>query len=318
MPLSSKAGNKSVHSLIDGQIMLDALGRHRQKLGLIFGLWWGSLVAALWIGNAKRQSAIDWLDVLGEGGSAAALAVWMLLILASRPAGRITNWLTLGLGFMFLAFWLDALDEFLRLPATTLWPAWFESVAMPVGIALLTYGLYHWHREQLAINRQLRGRELLFREHRLWDPLTQLGQAEYLKQQLTLLAHQTPLAIVMFDLVDFASFNRRYGHRQGDRLLRQLSELVLLNSRDGDLLCRYAGDRFVLLLPNTHNFDGKRLAQELRRAVACFAFKTDDGSSCFQTLRIGVVMARPGQTPLQQLNSANDALMRDSVKTRAA
>jgi diguanylate cyclase (GGDEF)-like protein len=298
--------------------MLDTLSYHRHKLALIFVLLWGALMANLWLGEAKSWHAIDWLDVIGEGGSAIALGLWMLLILGSRPRGRVTDWLTLGLGFMCLAMWQDTLDEFLRLPAGQWWEQGLESVAMPLGIALLTYGLFHWHREQLAINRQLRGREQVFREHRWLDPLTHIGRAEYLKQQIRTLSEQPPLMLLMVDINEFSLFNRRFGHRCGDRLLREVTEVLLLNLRQRDLLCRYAGDRFAILLPHTEQLEARRLAQELRQAVAHFAFKTDDGVSQFQSLRIGLVMCDGERTAEQLLDAANRALQLDQQRPKAA
>ena len=59
---------------------------------------------------------------------------------------------------------------------------------MPVGMILLTLGIYHWHREQLAINGQMEKRERLFREHRLFDiPMTALWAwaAVFLAEDLT-------------------------------------------------------------------------------------------------------------------------------------
>lgn len=196
--------------------MWHRLALHRNKLILIAVLWLASLVATLWLGELKAIAMVDWLDVVGEGGSALALALWLVLILASRPAGRVTDWLTLGLGFMFLAMWQDALDEFVQLAIVQWWDQWLENFSMPLGIGLLTYGLFHWHNEQLAINEQLKKRERLFREHRMLDRLTQIGKIDYLKKQLESLVNQSselPLALLMIDVDDFALINRHFGHR---------------------------------------------------------------------------------------------------------
>ncbi len=297
-------------------MMFTTLELHRQKLVLIFGLAIAGLVANWLMGEPKNLSDIDWLDVIGEGGTAIALAVWVVLILGSRPAGRVTDLLTLGLGFLFLAMWQDSLDEFIRIPAEQVWDQWLESAAMPFGIGLLTYGLVHWHREQLAINRQLQKRERVFREHRLIDPLTQVGQAGYLQQQLVelLQGHETPshndqpVALIMADVDRFGDFNRRYGHREGDRLLVELLELLMLNLREDDLICRYAADRFAIVLPNTDQQKARQLAQELQRAVSAFAYKhKHSGESLYQCLSTGAASAT-GASAEQLIQAANQAL----------
>ena len=284
---------------------------HLRKLVLIFGLAVAGLVGALWAGTAKSALEIDWLDVVGEGGTALALAVWMLLILGSRPAGRVTDLLTLGLGFMFLAMWQDNLDEFIRIPAEQFWDQWLESAAMPVGLLLLTYGLVHWHREQLTINAQLRKRERLFREHRFIDNLTQLGRANYLRQQIEALGStSTPgsLQLVMLDLDNFAGFNRQFGLREGDCLLYEIAELLLLNLRQQDLLCRYAADRFAILMPATDAVHGHRLAGELAAAIEHFAYKhKQTGATLYQHIRTGMVSWQ-GQGADQLIAEANRVL----------
>lgn len=149
---------------------------------------------------------------------------------------------------------------------------------MPLGLILLTLGIYHWHREQLAISAQMEKRERLFREHLLFDKLTPLNTADYLRRQLQqslveARTEQQPLSLVILDLDDFSQINRLHGHAEGDRVLQALTQLLLLNLRHRDLLCRLAGDRFVVLLPNTGAREAQLLAEELRLAVAHLAYK---------------------------------------------
>ncbi|MFP3701806.1 diguanylate cyclase, partial [Burkholderia sp. SIMBA_013] len=73
---------------------------------------------------------------------------------------------------------------------------------------------------------------------------------------------------------NFAAINQAYGHAEGDAVLQALSHLLLLNLRRQDLLCRLAGDRFVVLLPNTGERQAKELALELQQAVRGLAHKT--------------------------------------------
>lgn len=151
---------------------LNVLKHHRYKLGLLL------LAAnmAVWLnlafGTPKAFSEWHWLDIVGEGGTALFMLFWLGLVLKSRPTGRVTNYLASGLCFMFFSWWLDVLDEFIRLPKHIGWDHWLESGPMPIGMILLTIGLFHWHREQQAINQHMEKRERVFREHRLFDKLT--------------------------------------------------------------------------------------------------------------------------------------------------
>ena len=253
-------------------------GLHRLKLAALLLAANAALLLHLGAGDLKPMGDWVWLDILGEGGSALLCLVWLGLVLKSRPAGRVTNFLAIGLGLVFLSWWVDALDEFILLPDAISWDHWLESAPMPLGLLLLTLGIYHWHREQLAISAQMEKRERLFREHLLFDKLTPLNTADYLRRQLQqslaeARAAQQPLSLVILDLDDFSQINRLHGHAEGDRVLQALTQLLLLNLRHRDLLCRLAGDRFVVLLPNTGAREAQLLAEELRLAVAHLAYK---------------------------------------------
>ena len=291
--------------------MSSLLHLHRLKLAALLLAANLALLLHLAAGDLKPMAEWVWLDILGEGGSALLALAWLVLILKSRPAGRVSSLLALGLGCVFFSWWVDALDEFIRLPDSITWDSWLESAPMPIGLLLMTVGLYHWHHEQLAISAQLEKRERLFREHRLFDKLTPLGAAEYLRRQLQLnLQHAEqaqPLSLVAVDLDNFSALNQRFGHAEGDAVLQAISQQLLLNLRCQDLLCRLAGDRFVVLLPNTGETLARQLAGELQLAVAHLAHKTrQHGERLHLSATVAVVMAvdEDPQTLLQRLNLA--------------
>ena len=294
---------------------LNILKHHRWKLGLLVLAANIGLLLNLAFGTPKAVSAWQWLDIAGEGGTALFLLFWLGLVLKSRPAGRVTDYLAIGLSCMFFSWWIDVLDEFIRLPKHIGWDHWLESGPMPVGMILLTIGLYHWHREQQAINQQMEKRERVFREHRLFDKLTPLGGADYLKRQISdclsqSLEQQQPLSLLALDIDDFTSINQQYGHPEGDAVLQALSQLLLLNLRRHDLLCRLAGDRFVVLLPNTGQSQASLLALELQQAVQSLAHKTrQHGERVYLSASTGVVMAID-EAPDQLLKRLNLALAR--------
>ena len=294
---------------------LNVLTHHRWKLALlVLGANIG-LLLNLAFGSVKPISEWQWLDILGEGGTALFMLFWLGLVLKSRPAGRVTHYLASGLCFMFFSWWIDVLDEFIRLPKHIGWDHWLESAPMPVGMILLTIGLFHWHREQLAISQQMEKRERVFREHRLFDKLTPLGGADYLKRQVSdclshSLEHQQPLSLLALDLDHFASINQQYGHPEGDAVLQAISQLLLLNLRRHDLLCRLAGDRVVMVLPNTGERQARLLAQEMEQAVQSLAHKTRlQGERVYLCASTAVVMA-VDETPDALLKRLNLALAR--------
>ena len=294
---------------------LNILKHHRWKLGLLVLAANIGVLLNLAFGTPQAFHEWQWLDIIGEGGTALFVLLWLVLVLKSRPTGRVTNYLSIGLCCIFFSWWMDVLDEFIRLPKHLGWNHWLESGPMPVGMILLTLGLYHWHREQQAINQQMEKRERVFREHRLFDNLTPLGGADYLKRQVSdcmaqSLEQQQPLSLLALDIDDFASLNQHYGHAEGDAVLQALSQLLLLNLRRHDLLCRLAGDRFVVLLPNTGESQARLLALELQQAVQSLAHKTrQHGERVYLSASTAVVMAF-NEAPDELLKRLNLALAR--------
>lgn len=285
---------------------------HRFNLGLLLVLANAALLLFLAAGDLKPVDELAWTDIIGEGGTAALALAWIVLVLRSRPSGRVTHLLVAGLGCLFFSWWVDTLDEFIQLPDTILWDHWLESIPMPIGMLLLTLGIYHWHREQLIISAQMAKREKLFRDYRLFDKVTPLGGADYLRQQLDIALQQArqqqqPLSLLMLDLTDFSAINRRYGFAEGDQVLQAVTQLLLLNLRRHDLLFRLAGDRFVALLPGTGERQAHALGQDLKAAVDHFAYHTQQqGERLPLCATCAVVMATQdnSESLLQRLNLA--------------
>lgn len=255
------------------------------------------LLVYLAAGTIKAWAEINWMDVAGEGGTCLILCGWLVMLLRGRPAGRVTRLLSLGLCFIAFSMWMDTLDEFIRLPDDAVWDNWLETAPMPLGMLLLTLGMYHLQQEQHAITAQMRKREQLFREHRLFDKLTPLSGARYLRQHLQqaiaqAASEQQALSLIVVDLDDFNQINQRYGQEEGDLVLQVVAQLLLLNLRQQDILCRLAGDRFVAALPNTGERQAQAMAEALRQSIAHLAHHTGrHGERLHLTATVASVMA---------------------------
>lgn len=193
----------------------------------------------------------DWMDIASEGGTALLAALWCLIVLSSRPDGLVTRLLAGGLACIMLGSWADCLDEIIALEHGALWDNALESL-LPLGMLVLTVGLYYWRREQATLSDHMRKRERLFRSHHPFDRITQLADAAYLRAQLRIESRRDPGAsctLALFDIDGFHRVNREHGQAEGDRLLQAVAHMLLLNLRNEDLLCRYAGGRFAVLMP---------------------------------------------------------------------
>ncbi len=113
------------------------------------------------------------------------------------------------------------------------------------------------------------------------DALTGLYNLRYFKERLTEEFERTkryaqPLSCVMIDLDGFKQINDTYGHLEGDKLLKDVSRIIKKSIRSSDLLARYGGDEFVLLLPQTPSDKACLLAERIQKAI------TNNLSSSYQ------------------------------------
>ncbi|MBN1901005.1 diguanylate cyclase [Candidatus Sumerlaeota bacterium] len=76
-----------------------------------------------------------------------------------------------------------------------------------------------------------------------------------------------PLSLLMIDICDFKDFNDKYGHVVGDEILRKVARLLMENVRETDIVARYGGDEFVVLMPDTSETQAKMVQERIERAV---------------------------------------------------
>ncbi|MBB2487853.1 GGDEF domain-containing protein [Mitsuaria sp. WAJ17] len=251
---------------------------------------------------AKPLERWNWMDIVGEGGMVVMAGVWLMQLRASRPAGRVTDLLCLGLAAMLLGEWVDALDEFMLLPKAVLWDNWLESTLVPLGMLLVTLGLHHWRQEHRVMTEQLLRRERLFREHRSMDGVTQLGDAGYMAAQIGLeLRMQRRAALLMLGMRDFETVAREHGLAEADRMLQAASHLLLLNLPPDALLCRYAADVFCVLLPAAEASVAQLQVLQLQAALNHLGHHTRSGLRLQLAARGAWALVQPQQTGDEQL-----------------
>jgi diguanylate cyclase (GGDEF)-like protein len=112
--------------------------------------------------------------------------------------------------------------------------------------------------------------------------------------------------LLMMDLDELKSINDRYGHFEGDRILRGVGEVIRDGVRRIDIAARYGGDEFVALLPETDPTGAYVLAEKIRIGVSELALS---GSEARTTLSVGVVAyPQDGQTPDELMITADRAM----------
>ncbi|MFH1058100.1 MAG: diguanylate cyclase [Pseudomonadota bacterium] len=284
--------------------------------------------------NTKRLA--NWMDrallagfYYGLAIAAAGLLDWpwvgRWLALGS---GVISPWLALGAGIASLRGGFVAARYFLM--------AW-SALALGVGIfAMQEIGPLqgnYWARNALLLGTALeslllslalaarirnlqRERQALtesedrFKRLSYTDGLTSLFNKRYFSMQLEeALRGEAPPCLLVLDLDNFKQFNDTYGHDQGDLVLKGLAQVIAENVRASDTPCRWGGEEFAVILPGVEITQGAVIAERIRLCFAQVPF-TPAQRDVHQTVSLGLVQARPGETAEKLIRRADQELYR--------
>ncbi|MDJ0880532.1 MAG: diguanylate cyclase [Gammaproteobacteria bacterium] len=176
-------------------------------------------------------------------------------------------------------------QQWFVLPEKSFWDAKTVFWTMTILMVILTMlFLILRHRELIALNASL--------QQQIDDATSQLSQSnEFLKDltvtdaltginnrrafehslnELMTRAHryQQSFSMLIFDIDDFKKLNDTYGHDMGDRVLQEIVDRIKNTVRDVDILCRWGGEEFTILMPETQKDGALKMAERCRRAIA--------------------------------------------------
>jgi two-component system cell cycle response regulator len=150
-------------------------------------------------------------------------------------------------------------------------------------------------------------------EMAITDQLTGLFNRRYMSRHLnTLMADGgKPVSFLILDVDFFKQINDTYGHDVGDEVLREFAGRISANVRGIDLACRFGGEEFVVVMPDTDLSFAYMVAERLRQSVADAPFQlAGNGKEVPVTISIGVATSYAGDTPEVLLKRADQALYR--------
>jgi diguanylate cyclase (GGDEF)-like protein len=154
---------------------------------------------------------------------------------------------------------------------------------------------------------------------------------EYLEAEIKEASrYNKPLTLLMIDIDHFKILNDTYGHPQGDRVLKKLSEIIMQTIRDVDFAARYGGEEFCIVLPNTDAKGANKTAERLRKNIEALTIKTDTGKNIKFTISIGIsslpedargkdelILHADKSLYLSKENGRNKTTIYDTIKQRS-
>ncbi|MDQ7050713.1 MAG: GGDEF domain-containing protein [Enterobacterales bacterium] len=157
----------------------------------------------------------------------------------------------------------------------------------------------------IAINRKIEKRYMRELEtHSYTDPLTQLYNRRYFEDQFEVEynkidRYKNSFCLIMVDIDHFKLINDEKGHQVGDLLLQEFSALLTTNTRSSDILCRWGGEEFMLLLPNSDRQKALAIAEKLRENTRLEVF------SCNVKMTISLGLIEVSNTELRKRSIMN-------------
>jgi diguanylate cyclase (GGDEF)-like protein/PAS domain S-box-containing protein len=146
------------------------------------------------------------------------------------------------------------------------------------------------------------------------DPLTGLYNRRYLEESLAREIQKAQrqghsLGVLMVDLDHFKLVNDRYGHEAGDKVLREMGKVFGRHTRTGDIVCRFGGEEFTILLPDASSEIATKRAEQIREAARNTQVQV--GLSVLEpvTLSIGIAVLPGHGTSSEELLQAADAAL---------
>ena len=148
------------------------------------------------------------------------------------------------------------------------------------------------------------------------DPLTGLYNRRYMETHVGTLVDQAaarnkPLSVLVLDIDYFKSINDTYGHDAGDDVLQDFAIRIRKSIRGIDLACRYGGEEFVVVMPETDMAVATMVAERLRRRIASEPFPIQKGTRTIDvTISIGIAALAPDDDAAAVIKRADQALYR--------
>ena len=283
------------------------------------GIRWGTLIANVELDRVEQQKKeallSSLMSVLGIALISALLLFFVLERLFLRPVEDLSKAAeAIRLGDLSVRTGMTGRDELHRLG--------FNFDQMAEELEAHTQKLEQLVDERTealnATNIELQTANEKLEAMARSDPLTGLFNRRHMTEMLThhvALAMRAgrPLSFIMLDVDYFKNYNDSHGHPAGDEVLKQLSEIIARRVRRTDVPCRYGGEEFAIMLPDTPAVAGRMVAEQLRKRIAAFPFAhAEEQPGGHLTVSIGIAEVN------QELQDETELIQRADLALYAA
>lgn len=301
------------------QVLINALGETERRFRLISDY----APAMIWVcdpDGARGYANRSWCDFVGIDERRAADCEWCELI---HPDDRDTY--RRRIDALLAAPHADEIEYRLRrgdgshawvleriLPRTDSSGVFMGLIASAVDITAIKHSEEVLSRANRRLEEEVARRTVELERLMLTDPLTGIGNRRLLVDRLEAAIERagsagTPLWAIFIDLDHFKRINDAHGHPIGDRVLVRTAACLRANLRDEDVVGRYGGEEFVVLIEGQERDVVLRVAERLREAIGRIRLRDADATV---SASAGIAVWKPGQSADLFLAEADQALYR--------
>lgn len=262
---------------------------------------------------------VDVLMLLGGVGAASSLAIvipltesrmvhffpvgYMVVITYGNVVSRLRFWYALTFTSIMLGIFVASVLSQEAFPPRLLWP--ISSMVISVALFTLCSNYFMERDERRRFLRTLRERSLVrdltqaharLKDISRIDSLTGLHNQKHIQQHLSLIwerawRDRSALSLLLIDIDHFKKFNDRYGHTAGDECLQKVARVLQDGlRRPGDVVARFGGDEFLVVLPSTDASFANGVAERLRQSVESLQMRHESSTTARHlTASVGVV-----------------------------
>lgn len=253
---------------------------------------------------------INYFDFVSE--TLITIFIFILLVLLSKTGEpkSIINISMIGFLLLYFSMLTDVFDEIFYNPV--LITNIVENVFQVIGYIIICIGLYQW----LDYNNKNHVRLM---ELSSLDTLTgMLNRRAFLERAYEEIErskrYNIALSVIMLDIDFFKKVNDKYGHNTGDEVLRKISNNISLQLRKNDILCRWGGEEFLLLIPEIDKESGKKISDKIRLYVSEHPVEIKNGLSVNITISIGCTSLTESDNSIESIIERADHALYQSKR----
>lgn len=269
-------------------------------------------------GKRKNQlgTSLIWTEVIAHAAIGTIMIGWdsgfyyfLLVFIPALPVSVEAKKATIALFILwayFIGLYVLTLLVAPLQPISALGLFLVNIFNLTVVFAILAYLAFYYIRTVTSVNRKLR-------EHATTDAMTRLYNRRYMAERIELEANQanennTFLSVLLLDVDYFKLLNDEFGHQMGDAVLIKAADLLRAELRPNDVVARWGGEEFLIVLPESCSLQTAIVAERIRSAFAHYSWSDIIGKNVSVTISIGIHTMLINEPVAEAIKAADHAL----------